>query len=117
MTEIQKNIAVANLVIDELHKDKPFIMKLNIEERKNFLSILGAAKIDMKINHHANGCDILIEESIVHPLYAVMATYIAKHEKPKNDIDDFIASGEFDKAFKNVFGLPKGVVKSLKEVS
>ena len=93
MTEIQKNIAVANFVIDELHKAKPFGLKLNIEERKNFLSILGAAKIDMKINHHANGCDILIEESIVHPLYAVMATYIAKHEKPKS------------------------VVKSLKEVS
>ena len=88
MTEIQKNIAVANLVIDELHKDKSFVLKLNIEERKNFLSILGAAKIDFKIIHHANGCDILIEESIVHPLYEVMATYIAKHEKPKNDIDD-----------------------------
>ena len=117
MTEVQKNIAVANSVIDELHKDKPFVLKLDIEQRKHFLSILGAAKIDMKINHHANGCDILIEESIVHPLYAVMATYIAKHEKPKNDIDDFIASGEFDKAFKNVFGLPKSVVKSLKEVS
>ena len=58
MTEIQKNIAVANLVIDELHKDKPFIMKLNIEERKHFLSILGDAKIDFKIIHHANGCDI-----------------------------------------------------------
>ena len=116
MTEIQKNIAVANLVIDELHKDKPFILKLNIEERKNFLSILGAAKIDMKINHHANGCDILIEESIVHPLYAVMANYIAKHEKP-NDIGEFIQSGEFDKAFKNVFGLPESVKQSLKEVS
>ncbi len=116
MTEIQKNIAVANLVIDELHKDKPFIMKLNIEERKNFLSILGAAKIDFKIIHHANGCDILIEESIVHPLYEVMATYIAEHEKP-NDIGEFIQSGEFDKAFKNVFGLSESVVKSLKEVS
>ncbi len=93
MTEIQKNIAVANLVIDELHKDKPFIMKLIIEERKNFLSILGAAKIDFKIIHHANGCDILIEESIVHPLYAVMATYITEHD------------------------LPESVVESLKEVS
>ncbi len=116
MTDIQKNIAVANFVIDELHKDKPFVLKLDIEERKHFLSILGDAKIDFKIIHHANGCDILIEESIVHPLYAVMATYIAEHGKP-NNIDAFIASGEFDKAFKNVFGLPKSVVKSLKEVS
>ena len=52
MTKIQKNIAVANLVIDELHKDKPFVLKL-----------------------------------------------------------------EFDKAFKNVFGLPESVIESLKEVS
>ena len=87
MTEIQNKIALANLVIDELHKDKLFVLKLNIEERKNFLSILGAAKIDMKINHHANGCDILIEESIVHPLYAVMATYIAKHDLPESVVE------------------------------
>lgn len=117
MTEIKKNIAVANLVIDELHQDKPFVLKLDIEQRKHFLLVLGDAKIDFKIIHHANGCDILIEESIVHPLYSVMANYIAMHEKPKNDIDDFIASGEFDKAFKNVFGLSKNVVKSLKEVT
>ena len=87
MTEIQNKIALANLVIDELHKDKPFIMKLNIEERKNFLSILGDAKIDFKIIHHANGCDILIEESIVHPLYAVMATYIAEHDLPESVVE------------------------------
>ena len=87
MTEIQNKIALANLVIDELHKDKLFVLKLNIEERKNFLSILGDAKIDMKINHHANGCDILIEESIVHPLYAVMATYIAEHDLPESVVE------------------------------
>lgn len=87
MTEIQKNIALANLVIDELHKDKPFVLKLNIEERKHFLLVLGAAKIDTKINHHANGCDILIEESIVHPLYAVMATYIAEHDLPESVVE------------------------------
>ena len=93
MTEIQKNIAVANFVIDELHKDKPFVLKLDIEQRKHFLLVLGRSKIDLKINHNANGCDILIEESIVHPLYAVMANYIAKHD------------------------LPESVVESLKEVS
>ena len=114
--DIQKNIAVANLVIDELHKDKPFVLKLNIEERKHFLLVLGDSKIDLKINHNVNGCDILIEDSIVHPLYAVMATYIAEHSKP-NNIDAFIASGEFDKAFKNVFGLSESVVDSLGEVT
>ena len=113
--DIQKNIAVANLVINELHKDKPFVLKLDVEQRKHFLLVLGHSKIDLKINHNANGCEILIEESILHPLYAVMATYIAEHSRP-NNIDAFIASGEFDKAFKNVFGLPADVVKSLKEV-
>lgn len=84
MTEIQRNIAVANFIIDELHKDKPFVLKLNIEERKHFLLVLGHSKIDLKINHHANGCDIFIEESIVHPLYAVMATYIAEYDLPES---------------------------------
>ena len=34
-----------------------------------------------------------------------------------NLMDQFIESGEFDKAFRDVFGLPMGVVKSLGEVS
>ena len=87
MTEIKKNIAVANLVIDELHKDKPFVLKLDVEERKHFLLVLGNSRIDFKIIHHANGCDILIEESIVHPLYAVMATYIAEHDLPESVVE------------------------------
>lgn len=84
MMNIQKKIAVANLLIDELHKDKLFILKLNIEERKHFLLILGDSTIDLKINHDANGCEILIEESIVHPLYVVMATYIADYYLPES---------------------------------
>ena len=35
----------------------------------------------------------------------------------ENVIDRFIADGGFDQAFKDVFGLPEGVVKSLGEVS
>ena len=87
MTEIQKNIAIANFVIDELHKDKPFVLKLDIEQRKHFLLVLGRSKIDLKINHNANGCDILIEESIVHPFYAGMANYIAKHDLPESVVE------------------------------
>lgn len=34
-----------------------------------------------------------------------------------NPIDQFIADGEFDKAFQDVFGLPESVKRSLKEVS
>ena len=34
-----------------------------------------------------------------------------------NLMDQFIESGEFDKAFRDVFGLPESVVKSLGEIS
>lgn len=38
-------------------------------------------------------------------------------DKQVNIMDQFIADGEFDKAFQDVFGLPKSVVESLGEVS
>lgn len=38
-------------------------------------------------------------------------------DKQVNLMDQFIESGGFDQAFKDVFGLPETVVKSLKEVS
>ncbi|MFZ7814661.1 hypothetical protein [Acinetobacter lwoffii] len=38
-------------------------------------------------------------------------------DKQVNLMDQFIADGGFDQAFKDVFGLPESVVKSLKEVS
>lgn len=38
-------------------------------------------------------------------------------DKQVNLMDQFIADGGFDQAFKDVFGLPETVVKSLKEVS
>ena len=87
MTEIQKNIAVANFIIDELHKDKPFVLKLDVEERKHFLLVLGKSKIDMKINHHANGCDILIEGGVADRIYHTLSSYIAKHDLPESVIE------------------------------
>lgn len=38
-------------------------------------------------------------------------------DKQVNLMDQFIESGGFDQAFKDVFGLPESVVQSLKEVS
>lgn len=38
-------------------------------------------------------------------------------DKQVNLMDQFIESGEFDKAFKDVFGLPESVKQSLKEVT
>lgn len=66
----QKNIAVATYIIDELHKEKPFNLKLDAGET-------GALYHIASESHHLH-------------------------------------SG---KAFKDVFGLPSGVVKSLGEVS
>lgn len=87
MTEIQKNIAVANFVIDELHKDKPFVLKLDVEERKHFLLVLGDAKIDFKIIHHANGCDILLYDCVADRIYHTLSSYIAKHDLPESVVE------------------------------
>lgn len=38
-------------------------------------------------------------------------------DKQVNLMDQFITDGGFDQAFKDVFGLPESMVKSLKEVS
>ncbi len=93
MTEIQKNIDVANFIIDELHKDKPFVLKLDIEKRTSFFQIMNDTKINLKINHRAHGCDILIENGVADQIYHMLSSYIAKHD------------------------LPESVVESLKEVS
>ena len=65
-----------------------------------------------------NGTGVVLEiNSNADLYYHVLSSYIAKHTQATNSIDQFIASGEFDKAFESVFGLPIGVVDSLGEVS
>ncbi|WFP97491.1 hypothetical protein P3S51_03920 [Acinetobacter sp. ANC 7201] len=87
MTEIQKNIAVANFIIDELHKDKPFVLKLGIEKRTSFFQIMNDTKINLKINHRAHGCDILIENGVADQIYHILSSYIAKHDLPESVIE------------------------------
>ena len=130
MTEIQQtNIAVANYIIGELHKDKPFNLVLDAGEtgalyhiaseshhlHSNFVRKLEAT-LRQRVN---NGTGVILElsDSNADLYYHMLSSYIAKHEQTANNIDKFIASGEFDKAFRDVFGLPIGVVKSLGEVS
>ncbi|MFP6818446.1 hypothetical protein, partial [Acinetobacter sp.] len=118
MTEIQQtNIAVANYIIDELHKDKPFTMSLDFDQTVALGEILSESR-----HLHSNCINALAVEVRVHVIndkglkfpitdknadviYHVLSNYIAVYEKPKNCIDTFIASGEFDKAFRDVFGL------------
>ena len=87
MTEVQRNIAVANSIIDEFRKDKPFVLKLNVKERKHFLLVLGKSKIDFKIIRHANGCDILIEDGVADRIYHMLSSYIAKHDLPESVVE------------------------------
>ena len=129
MTEIQQtNIAVANFIIDELYKEKPFNLVLDVGEtgalyhiaseshhlHSGFISKLEAT-LRQRVN---NGTGVILENNCNADLYYhVLSSYIAGHQKPANNIDQFIQSGEFDKVFRDVFGLPIGVVKSLGEVS
>ena len=87
MTEIQKNIAVANSIIDELHKDKPFVLKLDAEERTSFFQMMNGTRIDLKVNHRAHGCDILIEDGVADQIYHMLSSYIAKHDLPESVVE------------------------------
>lgn len=129
MTEIQQtNIAVANFIIGELHKEKPFNLVLdagqtgalyNIASESHHLHSGFVRKLEATLRQRVNnGTGVILEVGSDADLYYhVLSSYIAEHQKPKNCIDQFIESGEFDKAFESVFGLPDGVVESLGEVS
>ena len=129
MTEIQQtNIAVANFIIGELYKEKPFNLVLDAGEtgalyhiaseshhlHSGFISKLEAT-LRQRVN---NGTGVILEINCNADLYYhVLSSYIAKHTQPTNSIDQFIAGGGFDKAFQSVFSLPDGVVMALGEVS
>ena len=130
MTEIQQtNIAVANFIIGELHKEKPFAMSLDFDQTVALGGILSeshhlhsncinALAVEVRVHVINNkGLRFPITDKNADVIYHVLSNYIAVHEKPKNCIDEFIKSGGFDQAFRGVFGLPNEVVKSLKEVT
>lgn len=130
MTEIQQtNISVANFIIGELHKDKPFNLVLdagqtgalyNISSESHHLHSDFVRKLEATLRQRVNnGTGIILEvsDSSADLYYHMLSIYVEKHQKPENCIDQFIASGGFDKAFRNVFGLSDDVVNSLGEVS
>ena len=129
MTEIQQtNIAVANFIIGELHKEKPFNLVLDAGETGALYHIVSDShhlhsgfvrKLEATLRQCVRNCTGVALEinSNADLYYHVLSSYIAEHEQTANNIDKFIASGEFDKAFKDVFGIPESVVKSLGEVS
>ena len=129
MTEIQQtNLAVANFIIGELHKDKPFNLVLdagqtgslyNIASESHHLHSGFVRKLEATLRQRVtNGTGVILEVGSDADLYYhVLSSYIAKHTQPTNSIDQFIAGGGFDKAFESAFGLPISVVESLGEVS
>ena len=129
MTEIQQtNIAVANFIIGELHKEKPFNLVLDAGQTGSLYNITSESyhlhsgfvrKLEATLRQRVNnGTGVILEINCNADLYYhVLSSYIAEHEQTANNIDQFIQSGEFDKAFESAFGLPIGVVESLGEVS
>ena len=93
MTEIQQtNIAVANFIIGEFHKDKPFNLVLDAGEKgalyhiaseshhlhSGFISKLEAT-LRQRVN---NGTGVILEINCNADLYYhVLSSYIAEHDK------------------------------------
>ena len=120
MTEIQlTELQIANYVCDELRREMPFDLIFNQDELALFMKIIDDSKLTVgfPVKNIGDNTYIGVTKENLSALYGVFSNYIAEHTQPKNNIDTFIASGEFDKAFRNVFGLPIGVVDSLGEVS
>ena len=116
MTEIQQtNIAVANFIIGKLHKDKPFNLVLNagqtgslyiIASESHHLHSSFVRKLEATLRQRVNnGTGVVLEiNSNADLYYHMLSIYVEKHQKPENCIDQFIASGGFDKDFYGVFG-------------
>ena len=115
MTEIQ----IANYVCDELRMEMPFDLIFNQDELVLFMEIIDASKLNVgfPVKNIGDNTHIGVTKENLNALYEVFSNYIKEHDHPSSDIDQFIASGEFDKAFESVFGLPIGVVDSLGEAS
>lgn len=128
MTEIQRtNIQVCNEIIAQLGSPRPFNLKLdagqtgalyNIASESHHLHSEYVFKLTLTLwQRTKTGTAVILElnDSTADVMYHMLSSYIAKHTPSK--IDGFIADGEFDKAFQDVFGLPVGVIESLGEVS
>ena len=120
MTEIQlTKLQLANYVCDELHKEMPFDLIFNQDEFLPFMEIIDASNlnIEFSVKNIGDKIHVGVTKGNSNGIYQALSSYIAKHEQPANNIDQFIASGGFDQAFKDVFGLPESVQQSLKEVT
>jgi len=112
-------LQVANYVCDELRREMPFDLIFNQDELPLFMKIIDDSNLSVgfPVKNIGDNTHIGVTKENLNGLYTAFSSYIKEHDHPSSDIDQYIASGEFDKAFKSVFGLPIGVVDSLGEVS
>ena len=93
MTEIQQtNIAVANYIIDELHKDKPFNLVLNAGQTGSLYIIASEShhlhsdfvrKLEATLRQRVNnGTGVILEiNSNADLYYHMLSSYIAKFDQ------------------------------------
>ncbi len=93
MTEIQQtNIAVANFIIDELYKEKPFNLVLDVGETGALYHIASEShhlhsgfvrKLEATLRRHVNnGTGVILEiNSNADLYYHVPSSYIAKFDQ------------------------------------
>ena len=95
MTEIQQtNIAVANFIIDELHKDKPFNLVLDAGQTGSLFNIAAATDLSrgmggfidslvMALHKRvSNGTGVILEiNSNADLYYHMLSSYIAKFDQ------------------------------------
>ena len=93
MTEIQlTNVQVANYIIDELHKDKPFNLVLNAGETGALYHIASEShhlhsdfvrKLEATLRLRvSNGTDVILEiNSNADLYYHMLSSYIAKFDQ------------------------------------
>ena len=95
MTEIQQtNIAVANFIIGELHKEKPFNLVLDRQQADVFFLASEGYPGDLRlsVSHKSGITNILVDNSNADAIDRMLSIFITKHDR-------------------------FGVVQSLKEVS
>lgn len=93
MTEVQKtNIAVANYIIDEMHKDKPFNLALDAGQTGSLYSIASKShhlhsefvrKLEAALKQRvSNGTGVILEiNSNADLYYHMLSSYIANFDQ------------------------------------
>ncbi|WP_180072550.1 MULTISPECIES: hypothetical protein [unclassified Acinetobacter] len=117
MTETKT--AVANFAIGELHKELPFDLLFNNAEAEIFFAFVDEYKgdIGLPITHKNGLIAVQVNSGNVSAIYDMLARHVEMYVQPVPCINTLIKSGQFDRDFKDVFGLSESVKQSLKEIS